>query len=371
MKILYVSELSEMGGGETSLLNTMIEMNNSFKECEITLLCYTDGELIEKAKKNNINTIVYNFKNDIRKLKVISTFLRLRKILKKNKLDIVHSNEVIPAIILGILIKVNRLDCKSIWTCHGQWYKFNFVKKFLIKKYIDKIIAVSNAVRSNLLNYIDNSMIEKISLGINIDKFQNGEDSNIKKEFSITNNQLLISSIGRFQEIKGQKFAVEVCKLLSEEKIDYKFLMVGDSIFDNQKDEEYKKEVINLIKRYNLEKNIKLLGKREDIPDILKAVDILMIPSINESFGMVLIEAFAAECIVISNPCDGPKEIINNNENGILLEKRDPYLMRKEIIKLMNNNENIKSKIIQQLKSDKYNYDIKNMCEKYMAIYGE
>lgn len=371
MKILYVSELSEMGGGETSLLNTMIEMKKNFRKCEITLLCYSDGELIKKAKDNNINTIIYNFKNDIKKLKIISTFISIKKILKEKRFDIIHSNEVIPAIILGMLIKVNKLNCKIIWTCHGQWYKFNFVKKFLIKRYIDKIIAVSDAVRSNLLNYINGSMIEKIQLGINIDKFQNGDDVNIKKEFLVNNNQLLISSIGRFQEIKGQKFAVEVCNLLSEEGIDYKFLMVGDAIFDNKKDKEYKEEVISLIKKYKLEDNIKLLGKREDIPNILKAVDILIIPSINESFGMVLVEAFAAECIVISTPCDGPKEIINNNENGILLEKRDPYFMRNEIIKLMNNNENIKSKIIQQLKSDKYNYDIKKMCEKYMAIYGE
>ena len=369
MNVLFISELSELGGGETSLFNTICEFKTNNKNIEAILLCYSEGQLTDIVREIDVKTIVYNFKYDVKKLRLMSTFKEIKNIIVKNEIEIVHSNEVIPALIVGAINTFYKLNCKIIWTCHGQWYKFNYIKKILIDKYLYKIISVSKAVKNNLMkNGVKESIIDVIPLSIDVNRFKNGNGNKIRDEFSIEENDMVFGTIGRFQEIKGQKLIVEACKLLKDENINIKFLMVGDAIFLNEKDIAYKKEVSELIEKYNLTDNIILLGKRNDIPNIMKALNALIIPSINESFGMVVIEAFAAECCVITTPCDGPKELINNKVNGIVLQNRNAKEL-KDAIKNFILDKGLRVNIKENLKKEKNKYDIETMCLKYEELY--
>lgn len=372
MNILFVSDLGSLGGGETSLYNLINEFvcNKNLYNVVPFLICKVDGKLVSKCNDIDVNCKIIDFKKAFKKLNIYKMFKTIRMIkeyLYHNDIKIVQCNEWTTSILFSIISKITGNKCKVIWICHGQWYKFNFIKRTLVNLFIDQIISVSQSVKDNLIkNNINENKVLKQNLGINLEKYKNGNGEKIKQELNLKKNDKILGVIARFQPIKGQKLVVETAKLILGQGYDnYKFLLVGDSIFNSEKDNIYKNEVIEMIKQYGLEENVILLGERNDIPDILNSLDALVVPSINESFGMVVIEAFAAGCPVISTPCDGPMEIIEDNMlPGIILETRSAEHLKDAILNFKNYNIDIK------LLNEKMEcYSIGEVCRNYKMFY--
>ncbi|MBU3138159.1 glycosyltransferase family 4 protein [Clostridium gasigenes] len=369
MNVLFISELANLGGGETSLLNLITEFNKDKSEIKPILLCFEEGKLPEESRDIRINTIIYDFKSDIRKAKIIKVIYTLKKIIKNNNIKVIQTNEWKTSVILSLINRFCFLKCKIVWVCHGQWYKFDIIKRNLINIFIDNIISVSNIVKENLLvNGIDKQKISKIPLGIDLDKFKYGDKLKIRKEFNLAEDEIVFAVVGRFQEIKGQKLVIEAAIELKKLNKKCKILFVGDSIFNNRLDDIYKQESLDLIKENELEDYFIFLGVRRDIPDILSSIDALIIPSVNESFGMVVIEAFASQCLVISTPCDGPKEIIKDGYSGfILLERKESYLTDR-IESIIDKKIDL-STIAQCQKKQVEKYSIKSISILYKKLY--
>lgn len=374
MNVLYISELSNLGGGETSLLNSLKEFNKSNYKITPYLLAFEEGKLTEESRDNNIETIILDLRISPKNKKIIRIFknvIQLKNIIKKKSISVIQTNEWKTSVLISIINKVFKLQCKVIWVCHGQWYKFNSVKRILINSNIDIIIAVSQSVKDNLINNgIKEYIIKKIPLGIDIDYFASGEKGKIRNELKLSDCDKVFGIIGRFQEIKGQMLVVEAAKLLKKNNIKCKFLFIGDSIFGSDKDDQYKKKILGYIKENKLEEYFIFAGVRRDIPNILRDIDALIIPSINESFGMVVIEAFAAGCLVISTPCDGPKEIIKNKIDGIVLSRRDSDELQDYIKKVIANELGIED-IVNRQQEAIQDYKIGVICNKYIRLYNE
>lgn len=370
MNILYISELPNLGGGETSLLNTLIEFKKSKYGIRCFLMCFEEGKLSEEARKNGINVIIYNLKKQIKNGKLIDVFNSIHNILKENLIEIVQSNEWWTSIAVGFISRSYFLKCRTIWMCHGQWYKFNYAKRLMINLFVNNIIAVSKAVEKNLyLNNIKNKKIYQIYLGVDIEKFAEGNSEKIRNEFQISLDTKLFAVIGRFQEIKGQDLVVNAIKELENDNLKYKIMFVGDSIFNYKKDDLYKKNILNYVNENNLNDKVIFTGVRTDISDILHGIDGLIVPSINESLGMVVLEAFAAGCLVISTPCDGPSETIDNMKTGILLRDRSVKSLVSVLRKYFNNEINI-DKIKENERIEIKKYGIEKICDKYMEVYN-
>lgn len=369
MNILYISELSNLGGGETSLLNLIMEFKNNFSDVKPILLCFNDGKLTEESIEGNVKTIVYDFIGDVKKFKFIRCIKKIKNIIASNKIEIIQTNQWKSAFILKVINKLCLLKCRVIWVCHGQWYKFNFVKKSLINLFIDKIVCVSTVVKDNLIrNGINSSKIVKIPLGIDINKFTNCDSKKIRREFKLSEDEKVFAVIGRFQEIKGQRLVIEAAKELKKLGRKFKILFVGDSIFENANDDIYKNECLNLIEEYGLKKYCLFLGVRRDIGDILTNIDALIVPSINESFGMVIIEALAAGCIIISTPNDGAKEIIRDGISGFILNVRTTRGLVDKMQQILDDKIDLRE-ISENQKKDSKNYSITRICGMYKSIY--
>jgi len=123
--------------------------------------------------------------------------------------------------------------------------------------------------------------------------------------------------LGRLDWRKGLKTIVDAASGLQG----IRFLIIGDG--------NAKEGLIQEIKRNNLEKDFILTGLREDVPLLIKAMDIFIFPTEYESFGIAVIEAMAEEKPVIASDIGALKEIINDGENGIMVPQRDPDSLRK------------------------------------------
>ncbi len=98
-------------------------------------------------------------------------------------------------------------------------------------------------------------------------------------------------------------------------------MIVGDALFN--RDEEYAAQLKTAAKASGLADRIHFLGAREDVPDLMRAMDLLVVNSRVEPFGLTVIEAMAAGTPVLATPVDGIKEIIRHDENGWLLSNLD------------------------------------------------
>ena len=333
MNILFTSDLSGMGGGETSLLHIMKYLNQA--EHNVILLCRTEGNLTKYTRESGITTYVIDYKS---KKEMISR--EIVDIIKRHEIGIIHSNELSSAILFGIENWIYHLKIQNVCTCHGQWYKLSNIRKSAIRKLVDHIFCVSKAVENNLNNQgIVNTSVSYLGVPDQIYSKNNRFSAEKKAElYNCNESDFVIITIGRFQVIKGQLKGVQAIEQSLNTHPNINYYLIGDTIFGDQKDYEYKEEVINYINNHRLSEHIHLMGERRDIPKLLSTCDLVMITSDNESFGMVAIEAIESGCPIISTPCDGPKEIFGG-DGDILTEENTVLSLTHSICKYCEDEE--------------------------------
>ncbi len=139
---------------------------------------------------------------------------------------------------------------------------------------------------------------------------------------------MLLGVVAQLSPWKGQDTAIEALRLLSAEDIDAHLLLIGSAKFvaratrfDN---EAYVARLHRLIADAGLEDRVSWLGEREDVPELVRALDVLLLPSWEEPFGRALIEAMALGVPVVSTNVGGPPEIVEDGREGFLVPPRDP-----------------------------------------------
>jgi glycosyltransferase involved in cell wall biosynthesis len=140
--------------------------------------------------------------------------------------------------------------------------------------------------------------------------------------------RLLLGVVAQVSPWKGQDTAIEALKLLCAQGIDARLLLIGSpkfvdraTRFDN---EDYLRRLRELVTGAGLEDRVSWLGEREDVPELIRALDVLLLPSWEEPFGRALIEAMALGVPVIATNVGGPPEIIQDGREGYLLPPREP-----------------------------------------------
>lgn len=279
---------------------------------------------------------------------------RLKKVIRKIKPDVLHIH-------LSALKRVerimNELDGERLlYTCHNEpWFYFDNMPdeekaaKVLIKEKGLRLIALREdmAVTLNKKFNVDNTVV--IKNGINFDRFRrlNKTREEMREELKIPKEAFLIGHIGRFNEQKNHSFLIDVFASVKKERDDAVLLLVGNG--------EAEREIREKINSLNLSSSVIIISNREDIPEILNALDTFVFPSLFEGLGIVLVEAQSVglKCVisdtineevylsnlVISLSLNDPLEkwrdaILDKERRSDYPNRIDEYDMNKEIKKL-------------------------------------
>ena len=139
---------------------------------------------------------------------------------------------------------------------------------------------------------------------------------------------LLLGVVAQLTPWKGQDTAIAALDLLRRRRIDAHLLLIGSAKFlsaaaryDN---EAYVAELRAQVAAAKLEDRVSWLGERDDVPELISALDVLLLPSWEEPFGRALIEAMALRVPVVATSVGGPPEILSDGVEGFLVEPRDP-----------------------------------------------
>jgi glycosyltransferase involved in cell wall biosynthesis len=314
--------------------------NNNTDEFEHYLFCVENCALSEKNQhqKNKIFTYKKRFGADI------FAAIKLKKISKKNKIDIIHLHDS-NAINTYIIADVLGMNVPAIIHRHVN---FPITSKYQYKK-IQKIICVSNQVKSNFKDFIQEDKLEIIYPGIDVKKYENHKIENDKNLFTI-------GIVSALEPEKNIETFIEIANKITEKRNDVKFVIVGDGTL--------KKNFISQISA--LKSQINLLGFRNDIPQLLSTFDLFLFTSNNEGFGQVILEAMAAKVPVITSDFAVAKEIIDDKKTGYIYKDVDNAV---SIIEELLANNNKRNMIKENAYNFVHNFDIKEMNEKVNNLY--
>ncbi len=233
----------------------------------------------------------------------------------------------------------------------------------LTAKISQKLIAVSHAnVEKALKLFIGKrTKYEVIRSGINPEIFENrAEIDNIKKELNIPLNKKIVGNISCFKPQKGLHNYVMSCGRLSL-KGDFVFILVGDG--------DLKTELKKQVREEGIWEKFYFLGWRNDIPDILAGVDVLLHTAYFEGLPRVLLEAMAAGTPVVATAVDGALDIIEDGSNGFLVEPDNIDRMVEKTYKLLTDDE-LRKRLGSKYKlSFAPEFNIKNMSQKLNSLY--
>jgi len=214
------------------------------------------------------------------------------------------------------------VGAKSVYTEHiyGEGYRLQnpingWIQKSLLRKQNSKrdlVIAVSQSVKSFLLlsGIASKEQVKVIPNGIYLDNLK-FKIQNLK---SNGKSAPIIGSIGSLNRTKGHEYLIAAVAELKKKYPLISLEIIGDG--------PEKEKLLSKIKELNLEHNVTLLGGKKDIYKYLKHWKAFILPSISETFGIVVLEAMSAGVPVVASKVGGIKDIITNQKNGILVEPR-------------------------------------------------
>lgn len=260
MNILLVTMEMQIGGAETHIFELAKELKNRGNKVWVMS---AGGEYASKLEEFGISHIFAPLKNK-KPQNIIKSFNEITKTIKENKIDVVHAHARIPAFISSKVCK--KLNIPFVTTSHGI-YKVNALLK-LLTNWGEKTLAVSDDIKAQIVrDYKLNPANVSITVnGINLDSFAKGQiDENLANELGLSKNKFHIFHVSRLDKDSSDvaKMLISISKDLDEQiENGVQIIIVGSG--DNIE------ELNALAKDFS---NVKLVGMRTDIANVLKGAD--------------------------------------------------------------------------------------------------
>lgn len=276
-RIAHIISTGEISGAEKIAIEICENFNNKYK---MIYIC-KEGSIKEELEQKNIEYRLY--KNTI----------DLIKILMIEKFDILHAHDF-RASIISSLLKLSKAKIISHIHCSPKFIKYiNFKSTiyYLSTLLIDKIIVVSENIEENF--YFRNKLLNKIEV-VNNWVRKNEEFSSLKKDIDLL-------FVGRLVYEKNPFEFLEVVEMLVKNNKNIKAKILGRGYL--------KEELEKCIQLKNLSNNVECLGFKSNSQYYMKRSKVLFVPSLEEGFGLVYLEAFLNECVPVGNRVGGLKDI--------------------------------------------------------------
>ena len=371
-KVLYVITQAEMGGAQRYLYDLATSSDAQNYDISVAIGQGQDQSLINELKGKNI--ITYQIKHLVRQVSPLNDILaifELRKIYKRIKPDVIHLNSS-KAGVLGSLANhtIAKISYNIVYTAHGWVFNepMNKIKKILywsLEKITsqpkDKIICVSEFDRQTAIKY-------KIAGAKKLTTIHNGLDNNLmvfltkeeaRKELKLPTDKTIVGTVANFYKTKGLEYFIKAIKELNDENIIGVIIGEGD----------LRMELKKLISSLGLKNKLLLLGKHTNASKYLKAFDIYACSSVKEGFPYSILEAMAAKLPIISTNVGGIPEMIKDNNNGLLVEPKNPEILSEEI-KLLIKNQDLSQKLAEKAEQDvKNNFTKEQMIKQTFGLY--
>jgi len=320
-KILFaISPSAEKGGAQKVFFLTVRELSKM--NCDLTVLL-PDNDLVPSLKPFNIDIRVVNFHS-------VKSLLIINQIIKNGKFDLINTYLPKSSLVISIVnlfyrvpmccTLLNAIIHVKIGRLKRVVYPFLYYALF---KLCDGFIVNSAQNKQHFMDVagINGDFIKVIYSGIDINEFITVPAPNVVKD------KFTIGFVGRLSIEKGPTCLLEALRNLKG--VDYECLVVGDG--------PIRGELENYVAENNLDGKVKFLGFQNEIAKFMHLMDVVVVPSLNETFGLTVIEAFALKKPVIASNVGGIPELVSDKRTGLLFHANDALALSERILYVYKN----------------------------------
>lgn len=249
----------------------------------------------------------------------------LKNIIDANDYDIIHCHTPMGGAIGRLAARSTReKGTKIFYTAHGfhffkgaplvNWLVYYPVERWL-SRYTDVLITINREDYESAKKFKANRIEYVPGIGIDNDRFKNIEVNRIEKRKSIGVNEddFMIISVGELNKNKNHQVIIRAIARLKNTKI--KYVLCGEGPLET--------ELSKLSGKLGIQRQVKFLGFRKDVPDLMKVADLFAFPSYREGLSLSLMEAMASELPVVCSEIRGNTDLIDEGKGGYLIKVND------------------------------------------------
>lgn len=271
------------------------------------LLCQPGSKLGHVTEERKIPTIWLKMRSAYDPV----AFIQILRLLKRERVDIIHAHSSRDAWLAGAagkLLGIKVFRTRHLLTPIGGPYVY--------ARLTDLVLTVSEGVRQYLVSAgVPAQQIIAVPTGIDLRRFDPTRPDllDMRQHFGIPREAFVIGIVAVLRRAKGHRFLLQAVKRLAPEFPQIKLLIAGTG--------PQEQNIKNLIKELGLGEQVLMLGLQDDIPNLLRALDVFVLPAQEEALGTALIEATAMGVPVIATRIGGIPEVVG--EAGLLFESED------------------------------------------------
>lgn len=325
MRILFLNSIQMFAGGEVWMLRALRALQQ--RGHQVWLGCRSYAELADRAAEAGIPVKLIRFRSDFDPICI----LQLARFMRRNRIEVVLTNmdkELrnggIAAKLAGVRAVIPRRGID--YPLKNRW-RYRFAYNFLATR----LLANSHATKRALLKnapWLEAQRIEVIHNGIDLDAFVQSARRSFRVEWNIPPHAPVLGFVGQLDERKGLGVLLSAFELILSRIPEARLVLAGEGPLREMIESE--------VREKGWERNVVLAGFVDDVAAMMQALDVLVLPSYWEGFGIVIIEAMACARPVITTNISSMPEIVDDGRTGYLIAPGEAHALAEYAVALLH-----------------------------------
>jgi len=372
MKICHITKATGVAGSEKHLLTLLTNLDKAKYQVTLVLLVERDKPLddyVRRLEEGGVQVKRVLIRGDVDPL----LFWRLYRLLREGNYDIVHTHLIhadlygtLAAKLAGVPIILSTKHNDNAFRRHPF---YAFLDRFA-SKFADRIIVISDHLKRFFVEIegLDPRKMTRIYYGLNPVWVERRSSKiagpiSVQEELGIPPDAPLAGIIARLIPQKGHTYLLTAFAKVIEALPEARLLVVGDGYLRGDLERQ--------ARELRITRRVTFTGWRDDIPRIMADLNLLILPSLWEGFGLVLLEAMMMGKPVVASRVSAIPEIVEDGVTGLLVPPRDPEALAEAIIALLQDRERAEAMGQAGRERVERYFTVERMVQQTKALYEE
>lgn len=369
--IVHIIYRLGIGGLENGLVNLINRLPAD--QYRHAIICLTDST---EFKQRLTRTDVAIYEMHKQPGQDWGSFVKVFQLLKQLQPAVVHTRNLaaieyqLCALLAGVPYRVHGEHGWDVFDPDGKNVKYQWLRR-LLGLMIQRFIPLSRHLEEYLLTKagIPEGKITRICNGVDTGRFypESGRRQLPKDCPLALENSIVIGTVGRMHGVKDQltliKAFIHACQHADRFAARTRLILVGDG--------PLREQAIDLLAQHGLSNQAWLPGERNDIPEILRCLDVFVLPSQAEGISNTILEAMATGLPIIATRVGGNPELVIDDLNGYLVAKEHPEQMAGRMVELVLDDDKRKQCAAASLQRAREEFSIDSMVARYQQVYDK
>jgi len=375
-KIMHIITRLDRGGSADLLLKLAAAQRE--RGCEVAVISGRTVDPVADCQEYHRQTgikieFIDCLQREINPWLDLQALWRLFRLLRQRRPEIVHLHTAKAGFVGRLAARAAGLK-GVVYTTHGHIFHgyFNRLKTAIFIR-MEQLAAACGGLITTLSEMEKQDFVCRriapaaqiipVPNGLDLAPFSAAQRGNVRREIGLDDETPVVAWVGRFEPVKGPEIFLQVCRQLHRQYGSrLKALMAGDGALNEKIHQE--RELLGL------NDFLLLPGFRQDIVSLFTDLDLLVVTSINEGFGMVILEAMAAGKPVVAHDVGGIAELVVDGETGFLVPAGDVDAICSRLDQLLNDRE-LYEAMSQAARRQATAYSLSAMADRFEAIYQQ